>query len=79
MKAKFWRYFVGPYDRVCLSWLAAQRRIREYFLLVYFEKKEKDEEYTFLIFFACYAILTGCYLYSAQFFAVAQAERFVPS
>ena len=30
-KAKFWRYFVGPYDRVCLSWLAAQRRMREYF------------------------------------------------
>ena len=70
---------MGPYDRVCLSWLAAQRRIREYFQLVYFKENEKDEEYTFLMFVVCYAILTGYNLYSAQFFAVSQAEKFVPS
>ena len=40
-KAKFWRYFVGPYGRVCLSWLVIQTRIRQYFKLVYFGKKGK--------------------------------------
>ena len=30
-KGKSWRYFVGPYGRVCLSWLVVQTRIRYYF------------------------------------------------
>ena len=44
---------------------------------ILWEKKEKDEEYVFLIFVIRNAISTDYSLYSVQFFAVSRAERFI--
>ena len=43
------------------------------------EKMKKDEQYVFVVFVVCNAILTSYSLYSTQFVAVPRAEGFVPS